>query len=181
MIGKPIRNAMLDDPQALADARRAAWAIYNEKPHPGYRRIGNGHFSAVFAIANRPGLVLKVGGLGGYGGSLTRGSAYLYEEQPDAWPRYVQFLVDTYSPEELPEWAPRVYHAERLCGEFYFAIVERLAPGDFGEARAMVPCSLRERLAYAADEYGTWGDMHAGNFMLRGDVAVITDPWYIRA
>jgi hypothetical protein len=172
MIGKPIRNAVLDDPQALADARRAAWGIMTGKRTPGYRRIGNGHFSGVFSIHNRAGLVLKVGGLGGYGLELASQSHGSYGIE-DAWPRYVHH-TSAFDP--LPEWAPRVYHVEAMRSGFYFAIMERLEKWPDADS---VPWKMYDAvgLRAAAEQFDCGNDMHSGNLMLRGNTTVITDPW----
>lgn len=191
MIGAPIRNAYLDDASVIAEARRAAWAIFNDKPHPGFRKLGSGHFSRVYSIASHPGLVLKVGGPGTYGRGESRYSAH---GVADVWPHYVEH---TASMSPLPEWAPHVYHVESLAPGFYFAVMERLGerrcgryvpppgvPGALGSyvSGDDIPASYYDMLDAEGERRGFGNDMHGGNFLVRvrGEhrTVVITDPWY---
>lgn len=190
MIGAPIRNAYLDDASVIAEARRAAWAIFNDKPHPGFRKLGSGHFSRVYSIASHPGLVLKVGGPGTYGRGESRYSA---NGNADVWPCYVEH---TASISPLPEWAPHVYHVEALSPGFYFAVMERLeerrlgryVPPDMLGALGSyvpgdeVPDTYYGLLVAEGERRGFGDDLHGGNFLVRvrGEqrTVVITDPWY---
>lgn len=181
MIGAPIRNAYLDDASVIAEARRAAWAIFNDKPHPGFRKLGSGHFSRVYAFTNRPGLVLKVGGPGGYGDTGSRsivcGDRAALD---DAWPQYAVFTANyKKTTGGLLDWMPNIYHVERLSGEFYFAVTERLSEQD-GYDPVYSCRNLGKQLnllSAAAPGYGAQDDLHSANIMLRGDKPVITDPW----
>lgn len=175
MIGAPIRNAYLDDATVIEAARRAAWAILNDKPHPGYRKLGNGHFSRVFSITASPGLVLKVGGPGTYGQGGTRYSAY---GGCDVWPHYVHYTAGL-SPR--PEWAPRVYHVEDMSPGFYFAVLERLEERRRPHLGDMIPGTYYGMLDAEGGRRGYINDLHPGNFMTRVHggqrTVVITDPW----
>lgn len=172
MIDKPIRNAYMDAPALLAKARRAAWSIRDCKKHPGFKLLGSGHFSAVYAFRDSPSLVLKVGGFGGYGDKFVYGCEPDSYMGRDAWPVYVEH---TSGLTPLPEWAPRVYHVEAMCPETYFAVMERLSerPSEKSYYHKYEEVGLDCGDAL----YGVFGDCHSGNIMMRGDVEVITDPW----
>lgn len=169
-------------PELLDKARRMAWEI-NKRPEwlghsRHYRHIGIGHFSRVYHLAD--GLVLKVGGPGGYGSRQCTpidGTCFVKNGRvlPDSWPKYVAWVQANYP--ELPEWAPVVHHVEVMRGSFYFAVCERLAevgwevPLPDYSARCVHPA------AKAASAHASKTDMHNGNYMLRGNTVVLNDPW----
>lgn len=174
----PVRNAYMDDTRAIDHARRAAWAVHLSKPRNGMglRLIGNGHFSAVYSLSDYPNLVVKVGGLGGYGFCLRYSSPASYHGHEECcWPEYVAFTAGL---PELPEWAPRVYHVEMLTGGAYFAVMERLSPLAGWERLLEADAyALKGMLRCEAFALGVLPDLHSGNFMQRGDTLVATDPW----
>lgn len=166
-----------------------AWKVHAK--HRGRRdfwdrgedELGSGHFSKVYRLAD--GLVLKVGGPGGYGFD-GRGMYYVYGKPgkpvSDAWPKYVEW---TASLRRRPSWAPKVHHLEKLIGRVYFAIMEELTPHNSTLSRyhhrTSTPCRI---IRSVGNGLGLRDDMHAGNFMWRKSMGrmtpVITDPWCAR-
>lgn len=169
-----ISNAVKDQ------ARRAAWRIAKGMD-PDLPEMGQGHFSKVYSLGD--GLVLKVGGPGGYGdGDCTpgKGTTFLDEvgrPMPDGWPAYVKWLEAEYG-NDKPEWAPVVHHLEQMRGKFYFAICEELSSYDGDEDQHSPPSDLYITLESAAASIG-WlrMDLHGANVMCREDTLVINDPW----
>ena len=187
-----IRNAAPVSDELVDKARRMAWKAHAK--HRGRREfydvwkdeIGSGHFSKVYKLAD--GLVLKVGGPGGYGfdgrGLYYEDAEYAEYGKPvsDAWPKYVEW---TASLRRRPSWAPKVHHLEQLVGRVYFAIMEELSPNNYtlrrSHSRTATPCKI---IASVGNSLGLRDDMHPGNFMWRKSqdrmTPVITDPWCTR-
>ena len=188
MITGIIRNAAPVSDELIDKARRMAWKAHAK--HRGRREfwnvheLGAGHFSKVYKLAD--GLVLKVGGPGGYGFDGRGMHYYDYDNQgapiSDAWPKYVEW---TASMKRRPSWAPKVHHLEQLVGRVYFAIVEELTPHNDTLHRShhltAAPCKI---IASVGNSLGLRDDMHSGNFMWRKSngrmTPVITDPWCTR-
>ncbi len=186
MISAPIRNAYMDDPAVLAECRRAAWSIFNDNGHRGFRCLGSGYYSAVFSVPGRPSLVLKVGGPGGTGlyagtGSVLEARSYGADgaDRMDVWPEWVR----TTAKHGMEDWMPKVYHAEALNGGMYFAVMERLTPSAYGHYAEMGSSGelemIRSRIHRMLDMdimHMAWLDLHSGNIMMRGEQYVVTDP-----
>lgn len=176
---EPIRNAAPLAPELLERARILAWRIARGKMSPDEKKsrlIGAGHFSAVYDFED--GLVLKVGGPGGYG-RTQRGWNYSTtfrdeNDRPlaDAWPAYIRWTAGL---KRRPTWAPRVHHLEELRPvRVYFAVMERLH-ADGAYKCISVPCDI---VRHVGEARGFRDDMHSSNSMYRDNGArVITDPW----
>lgn len=179
---QPIRNAAPVSPEVLDRARRMAWLMYRKgKDCVPMTYLGSGCFSHVFDLGG--GLVLKVGGPGGYGykserrhdeSSLAFRDDETEQPQEDAWPEFVKW---TASMKRRPTWAPRVHHLETLSGRVYFAVCEKLERNNF---RSTISAWVSERIVrHAARIREFRADLHDGNFMRRPDTGaiVINDPW----
>lgn len=179
---KPIRNASPVSPEVLDRARRMAWLMYRKgKDYVPMPHLGSGCFSHVFDLGD--GLVLKVGGPGGYGYKDERRhpeesvhfmDSYNGGPQDDAWP---QFVMWTASMKRRPTWAPRVHHMETLSGRVYFAVCEKLERNATRRTiQVRIPIHIVRQVA---SKRGLRNDMHVDNFMRRPHTGalVINDPW----
>lgn len=149
-----------------SSAGRGASLAWNMSSTYGYDELGSGHFSAVFAHPSDPSLVIKVGG--DVKDSWLGFAMYVHEHPASCFPRIEQII---------------------LHQNYYIAIMERLSKwrGEPG-----FPSSSYERIDWVSKRLGEPAvrmfqvlgkyetDLHRGNFMMRGDELVLTDPYACR-
>lgn len=178
---QPISNADPLGPEVLDRARRMAWLMHRKgRGSVPLTHLGSGCFSQVFDLGD--GLVLKVGGPGGYGFKSERRHGVEsvcfrdeYDASPraDVWPEYVKWIAGM---KRRPKWAPRVYHMEALSGRVYFAVCEKLEE-NYGTTFTLE--DPKRAVSAAARHRNFRADLHDYNFMRRPgtDEIVINDPW----
>lgn len=147
-------------------AGRGASLAWNMSNTYGYDELGSGHFSAVFAHPTDPSLVIKVGG--DVKDSWLGFAMYVHEHPASCFPRIEQII---------------------LHQNYYIAIMERLSKW---RGEAGFPSSTHERIDWVSKRLGEPAvrmfqvlgkyetDLHRGNFMMRGDELVLTDPYACR-
>jgi hypothetical protein len=149
----------------------------------GFSQLGLGAYSAVLASPALPGYVVKV-----------------TTSEQDGYHDWVRFITDVGPtlPADQQAYLPRILSSEVICG-VRITLMEQLAPmydcrgnvvsemralkrytmdsePDTAAATALSKRMLRYRQSLPHAEF-IRDDMHDGNFMMRDDQVVVTDPW----
>lgn len=170
----------------------------------GLNLIGTGNFSKVYSLRRfgLPGYVLKVGGASGFGGTYFDPGENRYKPGKDGYPAFIKMCQEHPDCENLPKV---LHHESSPSSTMHWTVIEKLEGmrnalshktvrrmgsyldvlmystfkcAEHRDTVALLPCKLRKALRSlnALISMGYNNDMHDGNFMLRGDIVVITDP-----